>query len=147
MRIGRFLAIGAFIVLAGCAPKGLKHAEMQAAMPALKAQEGRIYFYRKATLGGTAIRPAIQLNGITVGSSIPGGFFFVDREAGNYEAHTSTEVERKLTFTLASGETKYIRTFPSFGVLVGRINFELVNAPEAEAELTPLKYTGTTGSQ
>jgi hypothetical protein len=42
----------------------------------------------------------------------------------------------------AKGETKYIRTSTSFGVAVGRINFELVNAPEAESELESLSYTG-----
>jgi hypothetical protein len=52
------------------------------------------------------------------------------------EALTLTEVDRMVSFALAAGETKYLRTSPSFGVLVGRINFDLVNAPEALAEVT-----------
>ena len=138
----RFLIIIAFALLAGCATGGIKHPELKGSMPTLKSEEGRIYFYRNASMFGSAIQPEIKLNDTPVGSSRPGGFFFVDRGAGNYEAHASTEVERKITFALAPGETKYIRTAPSFGVLVGRINFELVNTTEAEAELASLTYTG-----
>jgi hypothetical protein len=147
MQLGRLLTIGTFAFLAGCATGGIKHAEMKVSMQALKSDEGRIYFYRNASMLGAAIQPDIKLNDATVGSSVPGGFFFIDRPAGNYEAHATTEVERKLTFTLTTGETKYIRTSPSFGVLVGRINFDLVNAPDAEAELASLSYTGTTLSK
>ena len=42
-----------------------------------------------------------------------------------------------------AGETKYVKTAVSFGVLVGRINSELVNAIEAKTEITGLAYTGT----
>ena len=55
---------------------------------------------------------------------------------------TSTEVEKQLTFKLAAGETKYVRTTVSFGVLVGRINSALVNGSEAKAEIEGLAYTG-----
>ena len=136
-----FFAMVASALLAGCA-SGVKHAEMSASMPALKADEGRIYFYRRASMAGAAIQPEIRLNGAVVGTSIPGGFFFLNRPAGNYEANSTTEVDRKLTFALAAGETKYIRTYTSFGVAVGRINFELMNAPDAAAELGSLSYTG-----
>jgi hypothetical protein len=67
----------------------------------------------------------------------------VDRPAGKYEAHASTEVDRMVSFVLAPGETKYIRTSPSFGVLVGRIKLELMSASEAEAQMASLHYTGT----
>src|SRR3990172_903452 len=146
MQTARLFVIGVFALLAGCAATGVKYTEMKASVPALKPGEGRIYFYRSASMVGAAIQPEIKLNGVTVGSSVPGGVFFVDRPAGNYEASAATEVERKLTFTLATGETKYVRTYPSFGVMVGRINFELLNAAVAEAQLAPLSHTAPTPS-
>jgi hypothetical protein len=139
MDIKRLLILGMSALLAACA-SGVKYPDMQASMSELQAGEGRIYFYRHASIVGAAVQPEINLNGTNVGASVPGGFFSVDRPGGNYEASATTEVERKLTFTLAPGETKYIRTSPSFGVMVGRMNFELVNAPQAQSELASLSY-------
>lgn len=133
-----------FALLTGCVAGGMKHAEMKASMQALKADEGRIYFYRTGSIFGVAVQADIYLNGVMVGASQPGGFFFVDRPAGNYEAHASTEVSRMVTFTLDRGETKYVRSYVSMGILVGHVNLELVNAAEAEEQLGSLGYTGAT---
>lgn len=140
-RVGSFAA--AFALLSGCVAGGVKHAEMKSSMQALKPDEGRIYFYRRASIFGAALQSDISLNGVVVGTSKPGGFFFVERPPGAYEAHASTEVERKVTFNLDRGETKYVRTYVSMGVFVGRVNLELVNASEAEQELDSLGFTGT----
>jgi len=132
----------AFTLLAGCVTGGVKHAEMKSSMQALKPDEGRIYFYRTGSIFGAAVQADIYLNGVVVGTSMPGGFFFVERPAGNYEAHASTEVSRMATFTLDRGETKYVRTYVSMGILVGRVNLELVGAAEAESELESLSFAG-----
>jgi hypothetical protein len=131
----------AVVALAGCAT-GVKYSQLSAGMPALKADEGRVYFLRSSSMFGAAIQPEIRLNGTVVGMSKPGGFFYVDRPAGNYSAAVSTETEKTLTFVLAAGETKYVRSSPSFGVMVGRINLELETPEKARAELADLSYTG-----
>lgn len=133
----------AFALLAGCVSSGMKHAELKSSMQALKSDEGRIYFYRTGSFFGAAVQADISLNGTVVGTSQPGGFFFVDRPAGKYEAWASTEVSRMVTFTLDPGETKYVRSYVSVGILIGRVNLELVGAAEAEPELESLHYTGT----
>jgi hypothetical protein len=69
---------------------------------------------------------------------VPGGFFFVDRPRGSYEASTTTEVETKLAFPLTGGETKYIRVSITPGFVAGHMQFELVNKSVAEAELASL---------
>ncbi|TCS36794.1 uncharacterized protein DUF2846 [Paucimonas lemoignei] len=142
MRFIQMLVLSLAVVLTGCA-SGVKHKDMQASIPALKADQGRIYFYRSASMLGAALQPDINLDGKVVGESKPGGFFFVDTNVGNHEVATSTEVEKKLTFTLDKGEVKYVKTSPSFGVMVGRIVPELVNAAEAQNEISDLSYTGT----
>jgi hypothetical protein len=143
MRRRPFLAATVAALLVGCATSGMRCSEMTSSMAPLKPDEGRIFFYRAASPFGAAVQPEIKLNGVAVGTSKPGGFFYVDRPAGTYEAHASTEVDRMVSFALAPGETKYIRTSPSFGVLIGRINFKLMNPSEAEAEMASLHYTGT----
>jgi hypothetical protein len=132
----------AFALLTGCVSSGMRYAEHKALLPAVKPDEGRVYFYRNASLFGAAIQPNIWLNGAMVGASKPGGFFCVDRPAGPFSAGVSTEVTHTLSFTLEGGETKYVRTTPGMGLFVGRINFELVNAPEAAVELQSLRFTG-----
>jgi hypothetical protein len=143
----RILPLLAIALLAGCAASGMKHAELKSSLPSLKEGEGRIYFMRSSSMVGAAVQPAILLNGKQVGESKPGGFFYVDRPAGNYSVSGATEVERSLSLTLAPKEVKYVRSSITFGLAVGRVNFDLVNAAQAEAELASLSYTGADGKK
>lgn len=127
-------------MMAGCAT-GVPYAEVAAKMPQLKSGEGRIYFLRSSSMVGAAIQPSIKLNGEVVGDSKPGGFFFVDRPVGNFVASTSTETENTLSFTLAAGETKYLRSSVHFGIMVGRVTLDLEQPEKALAELPSLKQT------
>jgi hypothetical protein len=136
---------GAF--LAGCA-SGPKFSEVSSSIPSIPAAEGRIYFFRSSSMMGAALQPDVRLNGEVVGTSKPGGFFYVDRPAGSYTAAASTDKDKAATFTLAVGETKYLRTSPTFGVLVGGIAVELADPQKAQAEIQTLSLTGSlmTGS-
>lgn len=134
--------VAATSLLAGCA-SGVKHSEMAASIPTVKAGEGRIYFLRSASMFGAAIQPDIRLNNEVVGESKPGGFFFVDRPAGKYIASAATETEKTLSFVLDAGETKYVRSSPSLGLMVGRVVLELETPENAKEELSSLSYTGT----
>ncbi|MFG6459077.1 DUF2846 domain-containing protein [Roseateles sp. BYS96W] len=113
---------------------------MSKTIPTLKAGEGRVYFFRSDSMMGAALQPDIRLNKEVVGASKPGGFFYVDRPAGSFSAATATETEKTLSFTLDAGETKYVRTSPSFGVLVGRIVLELEDPKKAQAEIESLSF-------
>ncbi|MBC5785181.1 DUF2846 domain-containing protein [Ramlibacter sp. USB13] len=135
------LAGVALALVSGCAT-GIKHEQMAASMPSLKAGQGRIYFYRTSSMIGAAIQPDIRLNGQVVGESKPGGFFYVDRPAGNYVATASTETEKAVTFTLQAGETKYIRSSVGLGIIAGRVVLEPENREKALSELNSLSYTG-----
>ncbi|RYF69108.1 MAG: DUF2846 domain-containing protein [Comamonadaceae bacterium] len=129
------------VVAAGCAT-GVKHEQMAAGMPGIKAGDGRIYFLRSASMVGAAVQPDIRLGDQVVGQSKPGGFFYVDRPAGNYVASASTETEKTVSFTLQAGETKYIRSSVSFGLVVGRVVLAPETPENAQAELKSLSYTG-----
>jgi hypothetical protein len=138
----RAALIGAAVLIAGCAATGIKHEELAKSMPAIKAGEGRIYFMRSDSMFGAAVQPDIKLNGQVVGQSKPGGFFYVDRPAGNYAATSATETEKSLTFALQAGETKYVRSSVQMGVMVGRVVLDLETPEKAKTELAGLSYTG-----
>jgi hypothetical protein len=135
------LAATAVALMAGCAT-GIKHEQMASSMPSVKAGEGRIYFFRPASFVGGGLQSDIRLNGQVVGESKSGGFFFVDRAAGNYVATASTETEKSVSFVLKAGETKYIRSSVGFGLVVGRIILEPETPEKAKTELATLSYTG-----
>ena len=129
------------LLLAACA-SGPKYKEVQSAIPALAPDQGRIYFYRSANIFGSGIQPSVVLGGEKVGDATPGGFFFLDRKPGNYEVVLSTEVDRKLTFTLAKGQEQYVRMSVTLGVIVYRVYPELVDAATGKSEIQDLSYTG-----
>lgn len=140
MKVMLAATFASFLLLSGCA-SGPKHAEVATSIPTLSATEGRVYFYRTALMGA-AVQPDVYLNGKVIGSAVPGGFFFVDQAPGACEVSTATEVEKKLTFTLAQGETRYVRLNMAFGLLVGRVVPELVPAAEATKEIGDTSYAG-----
>jgi hypothetical protein len=77
-----------------------------------------------------------------VGASKPGGFFYLDRPAGTYTAAASSDSDKGTTFALAVGETKYLRSSPSFGLLVGGIVVAVEDPQKAQAEIQTLSLTG-----
>lgn len=128
--------------LVGCSASGPKYAEVKSTMPVLADGNGRIVFYRNDSLMGAALQPNIKLNGNVVGNSVPGGFFYVDMPAADYEVTTSTEVEKKLTFVLEKKQQKCVRTSIGIGILVGRVYPELTEPDVCDLELKTLSYTG-----
>ena len=134
-------AIVAAAFLAGCAATGPKFSEVAKSIAPVPQDAGRIYFFRANSMMGAAVQPDIRLDGQVVGESKPGGFFYVDRPAGEHVASTQTEAEKTLTFTLAAGETKYLRTSPTFGLLVGRVAIEAEDPAKARAEIETLSLT------
>lgn len=132
-------AVGITVLMAGCA-SGVKYSEMSSSIPTLKADQGRVYFLRSASMLGAAVQPEIKLNSEVVGQSKPGGFFYVDRPAGKYAVSTSTETEKTLSFALDAGETKYVRTSVSMGLMVGRVIPTLETPEKAQEELPSLSF-------
>src|SRR5262245_62004736 len=128
----------AMMSLSACATSGPKFTEMVTEM---KTGAGRVYFYRTTVLGA-AVQPDVLLNGQKVGTAVPRGFFFVDLPAGNCEVSTSTEVERKLTFTLEPNQTRYVRLNISMGFFVGHVYGELIDEDKGRSEIAEMRYVG-----
>lgn len=134
-----YLFAVAIALLSGCAT-GPKYGEVK--LPSVKQAEGRIFFYRSGNPFGSGIQPSVMLNGNKVGDSTPGGFFFVDTKPGPMEVTLSTEVDRKVTFTLSAGQVRYVRMSVGLGVIVYRVYPELVDDSVGQSEIADLSYTG-----
>jgi uncharacterized protein DUF2846 len=128
------------MVLSSCA-SGPKFTEIKPDMSARNPDMGRIFFYRPSALG-ILLNPDVKLNGERVGEAKSQGFFFVDRPAGDYVAVTSTEVDRKVSFTLDKGQTRFIRFSVTLGFFAGHVYGEVVDEAEAKGEIVDCKYIG-----
>ncbi len=143
--VTRIAALGLLAgLLTGCAT-GPKYEEVRGGFATLAAEQGRIYFFRSSNPFGSGIQPSVMLNGEKVGDSKPGGFFFVNRTPGNYEVNLTTEVDKKLTFTLEPRQEQYVRMSVGLGVIVYRVYPELVDKKTGEEDLKGLSYTGQVG--
>ncbi|NTU42198.1 MAG: DUF2846 domain-containing protein [Nitrospirales bacterium] len=138
----KFVAV--FIVslsLWGCATSGPKYSELLPTISTAPPDTGRIYIYRTAVFG-FAVQPDVTLNGEVIGQAVPHGFFYVDKKAGTYEILTSTEVDRKLSLLLESGQTRYVRLNIAMGFFVGHVYPELIDPKIAEEEIQDCHYIG-----
>ena len=128
-------------LLASCAsPRGLDEPPFQ--IPPLKPGLGRVYFMRAGEYAGAAVQPEIRMNNEVVARSVPGGFTFVDRPPGKYAVTTATEVENAVTFQLAAGESKYIKTAVTPGILIGHITPTLEFPEQGQSDISRLRYVG-----
>ena len=126
--------------LSACA-SGPKFTEVNPGLVSESPEMGRIFFYRPSSFGA-ALQPDVMLNDEKIGNAISWGFFYVDRPAGSYECITSTEVERKLSFILEPGQTRYVRFSISMGFFVGHVYGELVDDSVGLDEIKDCKYIG-----
>ncbi|MCW5670408.1 MAG: DUF2846 domain-containing protein [Hydrogenophaga sp.] len=136
------LALLAAALLSGCAASGHSYGAVSSALPPLTDKACRVFFYRTDSMFGAAMQPEILLDGQRVGKSQPGGFFYVDTHPGRHLATSQTENEARLEFDIEPGQTMYVASSITFGVLVGRIQLNLQPEALALSELSPLRYTG-----
>ena len=127
------------LLLTGCA-SGPRYSEYRATLQPPAAGMGRIWFYRHSVLFGDAMDPAVKLDGIKIGNSIPGSFFQVQTTPGVHEVSTTTEATYKTTVTVNTNADSYIKCHILPGVLVGRVVPAVVNEAEAVQEMKELRY-------
>ena len=139
--VARPVIAGVLLLLLGACASGPQFSQMQNSMPAVSADNGRIFVYRSTVLGA-AIQPSVKINGDVVGSAVPRGFFYVDRPPGDYEITTITEVTRTLSLHLDAGQTRYVRLGISIGFFVGHVYPELVDDAVGSSEIKELHYIG-----
>jgi hypothetical protein len=91
---------------------------------------------------GAAIRHEVRLDGQAVGKAVSHGYFYVDAAPGAHVVETTTEVSRRLSFTLEQAQTRYVRLKIAMGFAVGHVYGELVENDVGEKEIAECKYTG-----
>ena len=109
-------------------------------MPTLAAERGRIFFVQSSEYSDSDGGHEVKLNGFYIGKSMPGGFFYVDRNAGKYSVHCASGT---LKFTLEARETKYIELVPTlYGVNPSGVRIVPIDSREGQRMVKTLIYAG-----
>jgi len=122
----------AVLLLEGCVsmPNFTEYANR---LPPPMQGEGRIWFYRHSEFAGSGTQPSVLLNGEKIGKAQPGGYFYVDRPAGNYVVTCETEQINECRLVLAPQSTKYVRLNMGTGKWIPQI------VPQEMSRATALK--------
>lgn len=125
--------------LTACA-SGMKYTEMKFSVPVQAPDVGRIYFYRPSALA-PLLKPDVILNNNKIGQTLAQGFFYVDRQPGEYEVANSSTLAGKLSLILKRGESRYIRftVVPKF-MFESHVTSELIDPEVALKEIRDCKY-------
>lgn len=127
--------------IAACSSTSNGRADFEAKATPLAEGKGRVYVFRKSKFGGGAIRPSVKLDGIPVGKSSSGTYFYFDRAPGEYSMSCSVITKHTIRFTLKAGETKYIETRTTMGVVAGHVRPGIVTHKQGAAAASKCKYT------
>jgi hypothetical protein len=103
------IASAVLLLLSACA-SGPTYSQWSAGAPALAPEKGRIFVYRESSIIAAGLHPSVSIDGVKVGDSVPGGFFFVDVAPGKHVVTMWPENMNVLDVTLAAGETIYVET-------------------------------------
>ena len=127
------------LCLLGCA-SGPSYRQIENEIPTLAADRGRIFFVQSSEYSDSGGGHEVRLNGFYIGKSVPGGFFYVDRDAGTYVVHCSSGT---LRFTLKAGETKYIELVPPlYGNNPSGVRIVPIDSREGDRMVKILSYAG-----
>src|SRR5579872_5528706 len=94
---------------------GMSYSEAMSLSKDLDPANGRIFVYRQRAALGNVVTADVDLNGEPIGDSEAGGFFYVDRAAGNYQLsarQTGAEGgsdDHKASFSLGPGQSVYVK--------------------------------------
>lgn len=126
--------------LASCV-SGPDYASIADRIPPIAEHCGRIYCMR-SVIESNLLQPEFLLNGAAIGTSKAGGFFYVDRPAGDYVVSLSHPSSSKLALHLEEGKTCYVDSLVMSASLEKLMTVMLVRPEDGERVLSELKYTG-----
>ncbi len=108
-----------------------------------ETKQGRLVIYREGIIGLAPV-PKININGNRYGKFPAASYFSCDVPAGTYEIETKTENTANLTVEVQAGEIKYVRTFITFGLAIGRVHLENSTTQDGIRKTSKLKQTNPT---
>ncbi len=107
-------------------------------IPPLAEGAGRIFFYR-AGMFGYSVEPHAYLDNKFLGKFVNGQFLVVDAPPGPHDVATTMDAEKRLSFDLEEGETRYIEMSVGLDVMLGNVALDFRNFESALPDLNSLR--------
>lgn len=126
------------VTVANCA-SGPRFGNVERKLAALPPGMARVYFYRTGLLGA-AVQPDVYLNGYRIGECVPNEVFYRDVWPGRFEAVAVTTTERRFTFSIAAGETKFVKCSVGVGLVFGHGQLETIDPVQARRAIQDLEF-------
>ncbi len=133
------LLVTAALWFTGCAsgPSVSESADIEAVPQGMS----RIIVYRTQVLG-TALQPAVRVDGRETGRCEPEGAFLVDVQPGTHTISTKTETTASVDVTTSPGEVVYVECSFGMGVIVWEPKLQVVRNETGRREVADLSFTG-----
>lgn len=144
-RITRWLIVAVAFGLAGCGASGPKISEIAPQVPPLAADQGRIWFYLLNETQGCAVRTAdgVVLCRLSERADQKNVAAFVDLPPGVYMINNGFPINRRETkVTVVAGQTKYVQLLWAWVGLAGTVEFRIIPADIAWADISNCRYAG-----
>ena len=107
------LILGSSMIGCALTHYGQSFSEFTPSINELPQDTGRIFFYQTgySTFFMMSYMPKVKMNDEVIGKAIGHGFFYADKKPGYYEimVMVSTGFDRKVSFMLEDGQTRYVR--------------------------------------
>ena len=123
-------------IVSGCA-SGMLYNEAAQTIPTLASDKGRVYIYRVTTFG-TAVQPAVNVNGREEGRAKPVGFFFVDLDPGTHSVSTTKGTQ--ITLYITENQEHYVRLEMEMGLFAGTVQPVVVDNSVGELEIRKTRF-------
>ena len=152
--IEKLLALAGTVLalLGGACAGGISYAKIQTQLPALAANQGRIYVYTPVRGFAHNFQPQVLVNGEDVGQSRSGSFLVLNRPAGTYRieaakqasfsAFSGQQPSVPANIYLAAGSRAYIHMQVENEELALRAVAISEDPADAERDLRELRYLG-----
>ncbi len=105
---------------------------------------GRIYFYRTSVPWMATVKPDVIVNGKNVGTSRFDRYFFRDAQPGRYEVFLTSDPDRPIYFTLASGQVQFVKAVVRWTLIGTKLTAKVVEEAEGRQAVENLKTEGST---
>lgn len=152
MRKHSLVITGALALVLGACAAGISYSKVEAQLPALAGDQGRIYIYTPIRNFALNFQPEVLVNGASVGQSHSGTFLVVDQSAGEYRIEAAKQASFSAfsgqlssvpaNIFLAAGSNAYVRMRVENEQLALRAESIAVNAGDGQRDLRELSYRG-----
>ena len=139
-------------LLSGACAGGIGYPKIEAQLPALEDNQGRIYIYTPVRGFAHNFQPQVLVDGEAVGESRSGTFLVVDRPAGEYRVEAAKQASFAAfagqlnsvpaNIFLAAGTTAYVRIQVENDQLALRAESISEDSQSGQRNLRTLTYLG-----